>query len=224
MNIEKNLSGQDLTDRNFFQFDFSDSNLDDAQLSRACLREANLSRVAARNVSFVGADLRQAIFRNACLHYSEFCEADLEGADFTGADITGAYFFTARNIDKARFSLPKCFDWIGDAVEIEGEDDELVAYMVVTQDRKPVSFLGTSCRCWDGAHITVPDVCKDISNPCGQGIYLETLKACRERQERRAGSIIISCKFLKSEMVIPLGSSGVFRVPRMTVAGEVKCN
>jgi hypothetical protein len=93
--LEADMHGRDLRQREFLKADLEDVDLHDADLRGAVfnttnlqgadLRSANLEDVVAFASRFDGADLQGAVLRNAMLMQSRFRDAEIKGADFSDA-------------------------------------------------------------------------------------------------------------------------------------------
>lgn len=201
--------GYDCSGANLHGCKFVGANLRECEFEMADIEGADLTGVIASDASFVAANLQNATLVNADLRNSEFSGADLRGANFTGAKLKGAFFFAA-DIEGAQFSRPPGFEWL----DANGEELIAACHVVLPEDE-----IGDQFR--PGAEVTVEGFCDDISHPTGNGIYLGSRKYCEKQMVKTGKGTLFGCFFRRSEMVIPLGSIGEFRVPWVSVIWEV---
>ncbi|WP_275336578.1 pentapeptide repeat-containing protein [Nodosilinea sp. PGN35] len=85
-----NLSGQDLSRKNFREANMAGANLTRTQLINAVLHRANLTQATLHQVNLQGADLSEAILVQADLSQAQMLHVSLVKADLTNASLTQA--------------------------------------------------------------------------------------------------------------------------------------
>ena len=96
------LSGQDLTNRNFTRTDFSNTNLSEANFANADLSESLFFNVDLRGANFAGADLTNTIFGMS--------PQNIENIDLTNANLTGAFEYGVINLSNLNLNGAICPD------------------------------------------------------------------------------------------------------------------
>ena len=93
-----NLSGCDLTDKNFINVDFSNADLSNADMSGADLSGSSFVGVSMENSILRGANLEGADLRNVDLTTVDFETDDLKGANTEGTKLPERGFFFFREL------------------------------------------------------------------------------------------------------------------------------
>ena len=96
------LSGQDLTNRNFTKTDFSNTNLSGANLANVDLSESLFFNVDLREANLTGANLTNTIFG--------ISPENIENIDLTNANLTGAFEYGVINLSNLKLDGAVCPD------------------------------------------------------------------------------------------------------------------
>jgi len=98
------LSGQDLTNRNFTRTDFSNTNLSGANLANVDLTESLFFNVDLRGANLTGANLTNTIFGMS--------PENIEDIDLTNSNLTGAFEYGVINLSNLKLDGAVCPDGI----------------------------------------------------------------------------------------------------------------